>query len=63
MIESFVGTCLLYREEISIFFDDTDEIFIPLVVAAITTFRSAHILERSTCRAGINIFVDIDELF
>jgi len=35
MVESFVGTSLFYGEEISILFDDTDDIFITLVIAAI----------------------------
>jgi hypothetical protein len=35
MIESFIGSSLFYCEEVSIFFDDTDEILIPLVVATI----------------------------
>lgn len=63
MIESFVGSCLFYREEISVFLHDTDDILVSFVIATITTFGCTHILQCSASRAGINIFVDIDELF
>lgn len=63
MIESLVGTSLFYCEEISVFLDDTDDILVSFVIAAIATCGCTHILECSTNRAGIDIFVDIDELF
>lgn len=62
VIESFVCTSLFYREEICVFLDDTDDILVSFVIATITTFGCAHILQRSAPRAGVNIFVDIDEL-
>jgi hypothetical protein len=35
MVESFVGTSLFYGEEVSILFDDTDDILITLIIATI----------------------------
>jgi hypothetical protein len=35
MVESFVGSSLFYGEEISVFFDDADEILISFIIAAI----------------------------
>lgn len=63
VIESFVGTSLFYGEEVGIFFNDTQERLISLLISTITTFGGAHILQSSAARTDIDVFVDIDELF
>jgi len=63
VILSFVGTSLFYGEEVSVFLDDADEILVSLVIATVATSGSTDILESSACRASVDIFVDIDELF
>lgn len=63
VVESFVDTRLLYREEISVFFDDADNMFITFIIATVVAHGHAHILESTTERTCIDIFVDIDKLF